>query len=154
MENTSFPAKGEKCVHPDSCFQRQQRIRQQFAKRQVVIEYELQHFFADEAWKTKVHPSRHAQKRMVDRSVSMMDVYQLVELGYPIACEGDSHSRALMGHIKVGPGQYRTFHILYRFQNEVMNIVTLYEPKHSAYLYDSSLEYRICWCADHPRDFS
>lgn len=154
MEDTSFPAKGEKCVQPVSCWQRHQRIKQQFDRSQFVIDQELQRFLLDEDWKDKVHPSKHALKRMLERSINRIEVLELIETGYSIACEGGYPTRALMSRIKVGRGMYRTVHLLYRFVKGTMMIVTLYEPKHSAYLYDSALEYRICWCASHPDDFS
>lgn len=153
MEDTSFPAKGEKCVHPASCWQRHQRIKQQFQRIQDHVERELQEFVDGQGWKGKVRPSYHAEMRMRDRAISLANVYQLIETGYAIACEGDREARALMSRIRVAKGLYRTVHVLYRLDNGIMHIITLYEPMHSSYLYDAALESRICWCAGHPSDF-
>lgn len=142
MNYTSFPI-GGKCVNPQLCQSRSERMRRGFNEGKV--RSKLNKFTSQSDWKGRVYFTKHAEKRMLMRIINKPQVFETIEEGYPIPCE---NAFAVMWRVKTGEGHYQPIHVVFDYVGDSIVVLTLYNPKFSDYLYDEFLEKRICWCAE------
>ncbi|SED10664.1 hypothetical protein [Paenibacillus sp. GP183] len=148
------------CKNPDECRditnERYVRMEPHFSKAYDRMEQYRRALEEKRATMTFVP---HETFRELDRAVSKRQVLEVIEQGEIIECHYFKKSREyifLLSHFfKIGPGQYRPFHVPVVMKEDKplhIELKSVYDPRTKKYKWNKSYSQRICVCESKQRN--
>lgn len=135
------------CIAPKDCRMKREKWIELQTRFRPLGQAELDKF------KGKVKYDRHFLKRSYERSISNLDVQQVLKYGWVVERNKNVRGVSIVVLGYVGDnGSYRPIHIVFDVLSEDMWIaVTAYNPMSHSWKWSKSFDERICFC-NHDED--
>ena len=139
----SFPQQGEYCP---ICKDRAERFHKHQQRWLDEGDTLLQAAIRNKA---KIKIRSHTHIRSTERCFNRAVLIPAIESGYVIerqVHEGNRIVWIVSSSIKIGACKYRPIHFAISFEDNVMYVITIYDPRSHAWKWDKTFSKRLCWC--------